>query len=129
MKRNLLVLFIFGCKPQQAEKHFEDGAEVITNGIKPCQIEGQSSSLDLESAGYHNSTGNDGTFVGRAAGYNNDANNNTFIGHYAGYNNSSGEGNFFWGTMWDTTRPALVSSISIIPTPALPLFMATSVVT
>jgi hypothetical protein len=44
----LLVLFIFGCGPQKVMKHLEDGVEVVENGIKPYQIEGQSSSLDLE---------------------------------------------------------------------------------
>lgn len=53
MKKNsvvvlFLILSIFGCGPQQVEKRFEVGVEVIINHIKPYRIEGQSSSLHLE---------------------------------------------------------------------------------
>jgi hypothetical protein len=43
-----LVLMIVGCGHQRVEKHLEDGVEVIVNGIKPYEIEAQSSSLNLE---------------------------------------------------------------------------------
>lgn len=45
---SLLILWNFGCGPQQVEKRLEDGVEVIINGIKPYRSEGQSSSLDLK---------------------------------------------------------------------------------
>jgi hypothetical protein len=55
MKKHLVVylllsLLIFGCggQYQEVEKRLEDGVEIVINHIKPYQIEGQSSFLDLE---------------------------------------------------------------------------------
>jgi hypothetical protein len=45
---SLIFLLGFGCRPQQVEKHLEDGIEVVVNHLEPYQFKGLASSIALE---------------------------------------------------------------------------------
>jgi hypothetical protein len=53
----------------------------------------------LLSAGFYNTSGSYGCYLGYNAGYNTTANYNNFIGYLAGYTNTTGMGNSFFGRL------------------------------